>query len=144
MRLNKIRNCVHPKSYETSTLRFSKKKQFLLLTKKSIDRKEEKKVVMPYMAIGWKAPPFYFWLLLLSHFWINTSVDGTTHTHTHAGSSFLLVEEEAESFQTFLFFPRRASFVVVLCRLENSKKISPLFLPSFMDWLKWQNETCTF
>ena len=53
-----------------------------------------------------------------------------THIHIHAGSSFLLVEEEeveeeAESFQTFLFFPRRASFVVVLCRLENSKKISP-------------------
>ena len=62
------------------------------------------------------------------------------HTHTHIHTLVLLVEEEeeeeeeeAESFQTFLFFPRRASFVVVLCRLENSKKISPLFLRSFMD-----------
>ena len=57
--------------------------------------------------------------------------------HTHIHTLVLLVEEEeeeAESFQTFLFFPRRASsFVVVLCRLENSKKISPLFLRSFMD-----------
>ena len=60
--------------------------------------------------------------------------------HIHAGSSFLLVEEEeveeeAESFQTFLFFPRRASFVVVLCRLENSKKISP-FPPQFYGLIK--------
>ena len=60
------------------------------------------------------------------------------YTHTYIHTLVLLVEEEeeeAESFQTFLFFPRRASFVVVLCRLENSKKIPP-FPPQFYGLIK--------
>ena len=37
------------------------------------------KSAMPYVAIGWKAPPFYFWLLSF----LDQYFDGGWHTHTY-------------------------------------------------------------
>ena len=107
------------------------------LRKKHYRSKVGKKVymyllVMPYVAIGQKAPPFYFWLLLLSHFWINTSVDGTTHIYIHMlVLSCLLVEEERRSSRKLPDFSLPSKgFVRCLVVLKIQKRSPHLWIQS--------------
>ena len=48
---------------------------------------------MPYVAIGWKAPPFYFWLLSF----LDQYFDGGWHTHIHRSESARLFSSLALS-----------------------------------------------
>ena len=71
------------------------------------------KSAMPYVAIGWKAPPFYFWLLSF----LDQYFDGGWHTHIHRSESARLFSSLALSWKSFL--PLEKTFFSLLPIITN-------------------------